>query len=257
MEENSNNNQKKSNIENNKKGNSTTSILIVIIVILAIFIIAMGIKINNLNQNLNEKNEKIDTIEAKVEEFQKMPNSMQKNEIANNNVSSNSNSDNEISENTISTSAGNTINTVESATLKATENSNNIAQDSSKTYEIKDFKNVWDIYSDNDTEEEKAKKIANTVETAINEKDYYFLAKLIGASTDTIIKYGFTNFKVDINSIKKGNDYNGYYFNTTYDWDKTKIKNPSDESIGNVLVITFDNNSKNYINIEPFCTGGY
>lgn len=227
--------------------NSTTAILIIIITILVIFVIALTLNINSLNKSLTEKKEQISRIEANSQEMQKTLNNKIQEEKEINNTLKNQT----VNESKSNTAVENTANTVESTSKNTTAST---TSDSLATYEIKELKSIYSVFTDDDTNEEKAKKIAKEIEKAANNKDYYFLAKATGDNADTFIQYGITNFKVDINSMQAyTEDREEYTFVTDYDWDKTKLKSRQDISLGNLLTITFKDGGR--IDIELFGTG--
>lgn len=119
-------------------------------------------------------------------------------------------------------------------------------------YEINQIKNIYDIISDSDTKIVKAQKIANEVMNAINNKDWYYLAKMVGTSADDFINYGICNYKVDINDYEEINGE--YIFGESYDWDKTKLSDPKDVSLGSMLIIKFEDGGGRIV-IYPNCTG--
>lgn len=119
-------------------------------------------------------------------------------------------------------------------------------------YEINQIKNIYDIISDSDTKIVKAQKIANEVMNAINNKDWYYLAKMVGTSADDFINYGIYNYKVDINDYEEINGE--YIFGESYDWDKTKLSDPKDVSLGSMLIIKFEDGGGRIV-IYPNCTG--
>ncbi len=119
-------------------------------------------------------------------------------------------------------------------------------------YEINQIKNIYDIISDSDTKIVKAQKIANEVMNAINNKDWYYLAKMVGTSADDFINYGIYNYKVDINDYEEINGE--YIFGESYDWDKTKLSDPKDVSLGSILIIKFEDSGGRIV-IYPNCTG--
>lgn len=134
--------------------------------------------------------------------------------------------------------------------LKKT-NSENQTTTSSNSYEIGTIKNIYDVISDNDTKLVKAQKIAKEVMNAVNNKDWYYLAKMVGTDADNFVKYGIYNYNIDVNNYE---EYDGeYVFRESYDWDKTKLNSPKDISLGSMLIIEFEDGGR--IVIEPNCTG--
>lgn len=135
----------------------------------------------------------------------------------------------------------------ENAELKKNNTSNQL----SNSYEIGTIKNIYDVISDNDTKITKAQKIATEIMSAINNKDWYYLAKMVGTDADNFINYGIYNYTVNINDYQEINGE--YIFNETYDWDKAKLISPKDVSLGSMLVIKFEDGGR--IVIKPNCTG--
>lgn len=113
-------------------------------------------------------------------------------------------------------------------------------------YTIDKIRRVQDAYEDDDTNVVKAQKIAKEIEYAINKKDYYYLAKIVGNDADYIVKYGIYNYSVDINDYEVKNEK--YIFKETY-----KSSSVIEEPLGNLLVIQFITGGK--IEIEPNCSG--
>lgn len=113
-------------------------------------------------------------------------------------------------------------------------------------YEIGTIKNINDVISDNDTKTVKAQKIAKEVMSAVNNKNWYYLAKMVGTSADAFIKYGIYNYNVDINDYSEIGGK--YVFDATYET-RTEVN----ESMGRLLIITFEDGGR--IVIEPNCTG--
>ena len=119
------------------------------------------------------------------------------------------------------------------------------------------LKRWQDCYSDDDTEEEKAKKIATELMNAVNNKDWYYVAKMVGGNSDLFIKYGISDYNINANECMNlgslnGSEFEGEYaFSEKYDWDKTKVENP--ESFGGLLIIKFEDGGR--IEIDPLCTG--
>ena len=171
----------------------------------------------------------------------------------------------ELSENQVIVETANTSNSTNSLKeeniIEVTKNnrnnvSNNISVDKNENtntnnYEINTIKNIYDVISDNDTEIEKAQKIAKEVMNAVNNKDWYYLAKIVGTDADYFVKYGIYNYNVDINDYQEIDGE--YIFSETYDWDKTKLNSPKDISLGNMLIIKFEDGGK--IVIDTNCTG--
>ena len=121
--------------------------------------------------------------------------------------------------------------------------------DSSYSYSIKKIRNIYDVISDNDTEVVKAQKIAKEVMNAVNDNDWYYLAKMVGMDADYFIKYGIKNYKIDINNYKYDTDLGEYIFEEEYD---CKGSN-KDIGLGHMLIIKFEQGGK--ITIDPNCTG--
>lgn len=111
---------------------------------------------------------------------------------------------------------------------KTKQNNNNL-------YELKSIYNAFD---DSDTELIKAQKIVKEVEDAVNNKDWYYLGKILGNQADYYIKYGIYNYKVDKNNYQYIDGK--YVFNEKFDWDKTKLNSLEDISLGTLLVIIFE-----------------
>ena len=129
-------------------------------------------------------------------------------------------------------------------------NSENKSVASANSYEIGTIKNIYDVISDNDTKLAKSQKIAKEVMNAVNNKDWYYLAKLVGADADYFVKYGIYNYNVNVNDYK---EYDGeYVFQESYEWDKTKLSSPKDITLGNMLIIKFEDGGR--IVIDPNCT---
>jgi len=124
--------------------------------------------------------------------------------------------------------------------------------DNKNVYEVTTIKNISDVISDSDTNLQKAQKIAKEVVDAVNNKDWYYLAKMVGRDADDFINYGIYNYSIDINNYR---DIEGikYVFFAKYDWDKTKLNNLEDIALGTMLVISFEDGGR--INIYPNCTG--
>lgn len=130
-------------------------------------------------------------------------------------------------------------------------NSENQSSDSTNSYEISTIKNIYDVISDNDTKIEKAQKIAKEVMSAVNNKDWYYLETMVGTDVDYFVKYGIYNYNVNVNDYE---EYDGeYVFSESYDWDKSKLNSPEDISLGNMLIIKFEDSGR--IVIDPNCTG--
>lgn len=130
-------------------------------------------------------------------------------------------------------------------------NSENQSSNSVNSYEIKVIKNIYDVISDNDTKIAKAQKIAKEVMKAVNDKDWYYLAKMVGTDADCFVKYGIYNYNVNVNDYE---EYDGkYVFRESYDWDKSKLNSPKDISLGSMLIIKFEDGGR--IVIDPNCTG--
>lgn len=118
-------------------------------------------------------------------------------------------------------------------------------------YKIERIKNVHDVFSNDDSEIVKAKKIVEEVVNAVNSKDWYYLAKLIGNDADYFVQYGISNYEVDINDYQKID--NEYVFNESYDFDTTKINSIKDIGLGRLLIIAFEDGGR--ISIDTNCTG--
>lgn len=174
----------------------------------------------------------------------------------------------ELSENQVIVETANASNSTNSlkqeniieVTKNNSVNGNNVSNNSSvdknentntNNYEINTIKNIYDVISDNDTEIEKAQKIAKEVMNAVNNKDWYYLAKIVGTDADYFVKYGIYNYNVGINDYQEIDGE--YIFSETYDWDKTKLNSPKDISLGNMLIIKFEDGGK--IVIDTNCTG--
>lgn len=127
-----------------------------------------------------------------------------------------------------------------------TKENNQINNDQNKTYTIENLKSIYDSFDDDDTDLEKAQKIAKELMEAVNNKDYYYLAKMIGEDADYFVKYGIYNYHININDyeILSGQ----YVFKETYD-----SKSDIEEELGHMLVITFEDGGR--IAIDPNCTG--
>lgn len=201
-------------------------ILILILIVLLIGIIYMSLKNQKLNKKLIEYDDTISNSTEKMNETGSLVN--------------------QLNEKT------KTIEQLEkeNAELKKSNTSNQLSN-SSNSYQIGTIKNIYDVISDNDTKIAKAQKIANEVMNAINNKDWYYLAKMVGISADNFINYGIYNFNVNINDYEEINGE--YIFDETYDWDKTKLNSPKDVSLGNMLIIKFEDDGR--IVIYPNCTG--
>lgn len=130
-------------------------------------------------------------------------------------------------------------------------NASDQSSNSTNSYEISTIKNIYDVISDNDTKIAKAQKIANEVMNAVNNKDWYYLAKMVGSDADNFVNYGIYNYNININDYQEINEE--YIFNETYDWDKTKLSSPKDISLGSMLIIKFEDGGR--IVINPNCTG--
>ena len=173
--------------------------------------------------------------------------------------------ENQVIVETANTSTSNSTNLLkEENIIEATKNnnvngnnvSNNVSAEENEitntnNYEINTIKNIYDVISDNDTEIEKAQKIAKEVMNAVNNKDWYYLAKIVGTDADYFVKYGIYNYNVDINDYQEIDGE--YIFSETYDWDKTKLNSPKDISLGNMLIIKFEDGGR--IVIDTNCTG--
>lgn len=134
--------------------------------------------------------------------------------------------------------------------LKKT-NSENQSSNSTSSYEIGTIKNIYDVISDNDSNAVKAQKVAKEVMNAVNNKDWYYLAKMIGANADAFIKYGIYNYKINTDNYET---YDGeYVFNESYDWDKNKLSSIKDVSLGRMLIVKFEDGGR--IEVNTNCTG--
>lgn len=131
----------------------------------------------------------------------------------------------------------------------------NQTQSEKVNVDVTTIKNVSDAISDNDTKTVKAQKIAKEVMNAVNNSDWYYLAKMVGKDADYFIKYGIKNYKINMDTCKYVDDLDEYTFNEEYDWDKTKIESLKDVGLGKTLIIKFDEGGK--IVIDPLCTGIY
>lgn len=125
--------------------------------------------------------------------------------------------------------------------------------DNENTYKIEELRNIYNIISDEDTELVKAQKIAKEVMNAANQKDWYYLAKLIGTDADNFIKYGIYNYNIDVNNCEYIEDFDEYVFWEEYDWDKSKLNSIKDVGLGKMLIVKFEEGGG--IVIDPFCTG--
>lgn len=132
--------------------------------------------------------------------------------------------------------------------LNELKNTNSEIQSSNSTnsYEIGTIKNIYDVISDNDTKLVKAQKIAKEVMTSVNNKDWYYLAKMVGTDADYFIKYGIYNYTINVNNYQEINGE--YIFTETYE-----TTSPVNESLGKMLIIKFEDGGR--IVIEPNCTG--
>lgn len=123
--------------------------------------------------------------------------------------------------------------------------------DTANTYKIDKIKIVQNSYNDNDTKLVKAQKIAKEVMNAVNNKDYYYLAKMVGNDADNFVEYGIHNYSVNINDYEELDGE--FIFKETYDWDKTKLNSLEDISLGTMLIIQFEDGGR--VIIDPNCTG--
>ncbi len=137
-----------------------------------------------------------------------------------------------------------TTNTTE--TNKVNDNQTSENDSFSNTYKIDTIKTIYDVINDNDTKLVKAQKIAKEVMNAVNNKDWYYLAKIVGNDADNFIKYGINNYKVNINDYEESDDE--YIFSETYESSKT-----TEEELGNMLIIRFEDGGR--IVTQPNCTG--
>lgn len=155
--------------------------------------------------------------------------------------------------NTIISEKDNTIEQLEKeiSEFKNTISGSQSSDSTNNSYQIGTIKNLSDAFSDNDAQSVKAQKIAQEVMNAVNNKDWYYLAKMVGTDADSFINYGIYNYKIDTNKYDKHD--NKYVFTETYDWDKSKLSSPNDISLGHALVIEFDENGR--ILIDTNCTG--
>lgn len=135
--------------------------------------------------------------------------------------------------------------------LKKT-NSKNQTPTSTNNYTIGTIKNIYDVISDNDTKLVQAQKIAKEVMNAVNSKDWYYLAKMVGTDADYFVEYGIYNYNVDINNCRELDGE--YIFNESYSFDKTKLESPKDIALGCMLIIEFEDDGGR-IRINPNCTG--
>ena len=129
---------------------------------------------------------------------------------------------------------------------------NNEDTDNKSVCEVGTIKNIIDVISDNDTNAQKAQIIAKELMDAVNNKDWYYLAKMVGKDADYFIKYDIHDYSIDINDYID-NEGTTFVFTSKYDWDKTKLNSLEDVSLGTLLVIEFEDGGK--INIYPNCTG--
>lgn len=123
--------------------------------------------------------------------------------------------------------------------------------DTANTYKIDKIKIVQNSYNDNDTKLVKAQKIAKEVMNAVNNKDYYYLAKMVGNDADNFVEYGIHNYSVNINDYEELDGE--FIFKETYDWDKTKLNSLEEISLGTMLIIQFEDGGR--VIIDPNCTG--
>ena len=112
--------------------------------------------------------------------------------------------------------------------------------------------NASSLYDWKDSKEVSAKKIAEGVAKAINNKDYYFLGKSAGADADDVIKYGISNYKVSDNATISPNDSNAYVFSVSYDVAPDKKAAFDNDALGNMLVISFKEGGR--LEISLFAT---
>lgn len=131
-------------------------------------------------------------------------------------------------------------------------NSEEKSLESTKKYEISTLKNIYDVISDSDTEITKAQKIAREVEKAVNNEDWYYLAKLIGSGADHFIQYGIYDYEINYDTCEKISE-GKYLFMESYSWDKSKLSSIKDVSLGRMLIIKFEAGGK--IEIYANCTG--
>lgn len=127
---------------------------------------------------------------------------------------------------------------------QTSENNSNFS--SINTYKIDTVRTIYDVISDNDSKLVKAQKIAKEVMNAVNNKDWYYLAKIVGNDADNFIKYGIYNYKVNITDYEQLDDE--YIFYETYESNAT-----IEEELGNILIIKFEDGGR--IAIDPNCTG--
>ena len=127
-----------------------------------------------------------------------------------------------------------------------TNNNNNTNTDTAKTYKIDKIKIVQDSYNDNDTNAEKAQKIAKEVMNAVNSNDYYYLAKMVGNDADYFVKYGIYNYNVNISDYEELDGE--YIFKESYE-----SHLPIEEALEKMLIIKFEDGGR--VVIDPNCTG--
>lgn len=210
-----------------KKNNAYTIISIVIIIMLTISLAFLVWK----NQQLSEKVKEYED-SCLADYSNSLNNYVKTNDIAKESSNSEDTNENEQPNNSTKNTSSNDVTTV---TLKRWQ----------------------DCYSDDDTEEEKAKKIATELMNAVNNKDWYYVAKMVGGDSDLFIKYGISDYNINANECMNlgslnGSEFEGEYaFPEKYNWDKTKVENP--ESFGGMLIIKFEDGGK--IEIDPLCTG--
>jgi hypothetical protein len=145
---------------------------------------------------------------------------------------------------------------------KSTTNSTNTTEENTTTdgkpapsnqgdYSIHTLKNIYESFSDGDTQLVKAQKVAERVKTAIDDHDWYNLAKFVGSDADYFLNYGIYNYEFDRDNYEEINGK--FIFRVTYDWDKAKLSSPKDVSLGNILTVEFEEGGR--INITLFATG--
>ncbi len=122
----------------------------------------------------------------------------------------------------------------------------NSEKQSINTYEIGTIKNYYDVISNNDSNLIKAQKIAKEVMNAVNNKDWYYLVKMVGVDADAFIKYGIYNYTINVDDYEEINGE--YIFKEKYDT-TVEVR----ESLGALLIISFEDGGR--IVIDPNCTG--
>ncbi len=127
------------------------------------------------------------------------------------------------------------------------EITNNTETNSINTYKVENIKNIYDAYVDEDSNLIKAQKIVKELIDTVNNKDWYYLAKIVGTDADDFIKYDICNYNVNVDDYQELG--NKYVFNETYE---TTIDTKS-VGLGKLLIITFEDSDS--IKIDVNCTG--